>query len=206
MAVFLLRSLHGGDYAQRLYGKFIVSLIIKHFRGLFRSILRNCVQLDGSISSKRAWWEITRLFKLGAVLLIIPLSFIGVNGLAVYGVHNYIVPIPMAVDILSVFDIDPEVWENSIENEELGDVGAQYEEWSQKQGFSPQSARFWQETLWYNWLLLGLFTLYLLGSFYFWVVKLCSAVIIDHKKGLFRRKEIYYEIDLRTIPGNKIIY
>ena len=193
-------------HLDRLYRKLIVSLIIDHSSDLFRSILRNCVRLDGSISLKRAWWEIRRLVKLGALLLIIPLSFMGVNGLAVYFVHNYIVPIPMAVDILSVFDIDPEVWENTIENEELGDVGAQYEEWSQKQGFSPQSARFWQETLWYNWLLLGLFTLYLLGSFYFWVVKLCSAVIIDHKKGLFRRKEIYYEIDLRTIPGNKIIY
>lgn len=193
-------------YLERLYGKFIVLLIIKHSPGLFRSILRNCVRLDGSISSKRTWWEITRLFKLGAVLLIIPLSFIGVNGLAVYCVHNYIVPIPMATDIFSVFDIDPVAWENSIENEELGDVGAQYEEWSRRQGFSPQSARFWQETLWNNWLFLALLTLYLVGSFYFLVVKLCSAVIIYHKKGLLRRKEIYYSMDLSTIPKDQIIY
>jgi len=31
-------------YLERLYIRFIVSLIIKHSQGLFRSTLRNCVQ------------------------------------------------------------------------------------------------------------------------------------------------------------------
>ncbi len=193
-------------YIERLYQRFIVSLIIKHSQGLFRSTLRNCVRLDGSISSKRTWGEITRLFKLGVVLLIIPLSFVAVNGMVIYFVHNYIIPIPIATNIFSVFDIDPVVWENSIENEALGDVGAQYEEWSQRKGFSPQSARFWQETLWSNWVFFALFTLYLVGTFYFLVVKMCSAVIIYQKKGLSRRREIYYNMDLTTIPGHLIIY
>ena len=150
--------------------------------------------------------EITRLFKFGVVLLIIPLSFMAVNGMVVYFVHNYMIPIPIATDIFSVFDIDPVVWENSIENEALGDVGAQYEEWSRRKGFSPQSARFWQETLWSNWLFFGLFTLYLVGTFYFLVVKMCSAVIIYQKKGLSRRREIYYNMDLTTIPEHRMIY
>jgi hypothetical protein len=194
------------NYLDRLYGKFVVSLIIKHSQGLFRSTLRNCVRLDGSISSKRTWGEIKRLLKFGVVLLIIPLSFIAVNGMAVYFVHNYIIPIPIATDIFSVFNIDPLEWENSIENEALGDVGAQYEEWSRKKGFSPQSARFWQETLWHNWVFFTLFALYLVGTFYFFVVKMCSAVIIYHRKGLFRRKEIYYNMDLTTIPEHRMIY
>ena len=97
-------------YLERLYVKFIVSLIIKHSQGLFRSTLRNCVRLDGSISSKRTWGEIRRLFKFGVVLLIIPLFFMAVNGMAVYFVHNYMIPIPIATDIFSVFDIDPVVW------------------------------------------------------------------------------------------------
>ena len=98
-------------YIERLYQRFIVSLIIKHSQGLFRSTLRNCVRLDGSISSKRTWGEITRLFKLGVVLLIIPLSFVAVNGMVIYFVHNYIIPIPIATNIFSVFDIDPVVRE-----------------------------------------------------------------------------------------------
>ena len=193
-------------YVERLYERLVVSLIIKHSQGLFRSTLRNCVRLDGSISSKRTWGEFKRLLKFGMVLLIIPLSFIAVNGMAVYFVHNYIIPIPIATDIFSVFNIDPVVWENSIENEALGDVGAQYEEWSRKKGFSPQSARFWQETLWSNWVFFVLFALYLVGTFYFFVVKMCSAVIIYHRKGLFRRKEIYYNMDLTTIPEHRMIY
>lgn len=193
-------------YVERLYERFVVSLIIKHSQGLFRSTLRNCLRLDGSISSKRTWGEIKRLLKFMVVLLLIPLSFIAVNGMAVYFVHNYVIPIPMAKDIFSVFNIDPMVWENSIENEALGDVGAQYEEWSRKKGFSPQSARFWQETLWSNWVFFVLFALYLVGTFYFFVVKMCSAVIIYHRKGLFRRKEIYYNMDLTTIPAHRMIY
>ncbi|MBE9547178.1 MAG: hypothetical protein IMF10_06765 [Proteobacteria bacterium] len=72
------------------------------------------MRLDGSISSKRTWGEITRLFKLGVVLLIIPLSFVAVNGMVIYFVHNYIIPIPIATNIFSVFDEDVAILINRI--------------------------------------------------------------------------------------------
>jgi hypothetical protein len=168
--------------------------------------MRNCVRLNGSISAARAFGEVTRLLKLTAVWILAPLFFISINVIILYTLHNTIIPIPIAIDIFSVFNIDPVAWEHAIEKEELGDVGATYEDWSQSKGYSAETAQFWQKHLWSNWIFYLVLSLYLLGSFYFFVIRLCISITSYYKKGLLKRKETYFDIDLRTIPPDRIIY
>lgn len=79
-------------------------------------------------------------------------------------VHNNIIPLPMARQILSAFDPDIEVWEENIEKGALGDLGEAHEDWAEAQGHGYDHSRYWQEELWANWrryvdavLLIGFF-------------------------------------------------
>ena len=132
--------------------------------------------------------------------------FVGINVIVLYALHNTIIPIPIAMDIFSVFDIDPAAWEHAIEEEEIGDVGAKYEDWSRSKGFSPKTAQFLQKHLWSNWAFYLVLAFYLLASFYLFVIRICICITSYYRKGLLERKETYFDRDLRSIPHNQLIY
>ncbi|MFO7738785.1 MAG: hypothetical protein R6V46_09950 [Desulfatiglandaceae bacterium] len=181
-------------------------LILTDSRNALLLAMRNCVRLDGTMSWARTFGELTRLVKLTAVWVFAPLFFVSINIIILYALHNTIIPVPMAIDIFSVFNIDPVAWEHSIEKEALGDVGAKYEEWSRSRGFSLETAEFLQKHLWSNWIFYLIFALYLLAAFYFLVIRLCISITSYYKKGLLKRKETYFDRDLRTIPQDRMIY
>ncbi len=82
---------------------------------------------------------------LAALILVL----IG-GGLLSY-VHNFVIPLPMALNVFSAYDSDKDLWEYKIEKENLGDLGEQHEEWSSEKGLGYESSRFWQNDLWENW-------------------------------------------------------
>jgi hypothetical protein len=103
-----------------------------------------------------------------------------------------VVPIPIALKIFSAYHIDPEVWEYNIEEDDLGDVGAEYEDWSEGYGFSKRTARFWQYFLWFTWPFLICYSLYAFALLYLFIIKFSGALFAYYKKKVLRRKVVYH--------------
>jgi len=164
-------------------------------RFVFRTVLQNCFRSDNNISWNRIKKEIKRFSQFVFKIIIVIILYIILNAGFLFLCHQYIVPIPTVIKIFSVFDIDPVVWERNIEIGKFGDVGEEYEGWSKKKGFSPETDRFFQELLWNYWYILIALVLYFGCSFYLSVFKISMGSFKHYKKGVIRRKYFYYSVD-----------
>lgn len=73
-------------------------------------------------------------------------------GAALTFFHIFIVPLPMAADMLLSWDGNKTKWEYKLEHHrKWGDIGDKYESWAMKSGQSYSQARYWEEYLWSNW-------------------------------------------------------
>lgn len=176
-----------------IIGGVIASLPIQ----ITRVALQNCKRLDGSWSSKRTIKESQKLADLFGAVALALICAVTITGFALYMVHSYIIPIPIAANIFSVFDVDAVQWEANIEEGELGDVGAQYEHWSQEQGFSGDSARFWQDFLWDYWPSLALWVLVLAALFYWFMAKFYVTTLVRYSKRVLKRQKAYQAWDTK---------
>ena len=162
---------------------------------VFHTVLQNCLRSDNTISWARTKKEIGRFAQLILKIVIIIVLYIAFNATLLFLCHEYIVPIPTVIKIFSVFDIDPVVWEDNIEIGIFGDVGEEYEEWSRKKDFSPETGRFFQEFLWNYWYILIALILYYGFSFYLSVFKLSLYMFKRYKMRVRRRKFFYYSVE-----------
>jgi hypothetical protein len=126
------------------------------------------------------------------ILLVVILLFLVICATPMVLVHSYVVPIPIALKIFGAYHPAPELWEYNIEDGDLGDVGAEYEDWSKERGFSKQTAKFWQYFLWYTWPFLIGYALYSFAFFYLFIYKFSRALFSYYKKKVFRREAVYY--------------
>lgn len=112
---------------------------------------------DGTRNREQAKVELRHFGHFLADALLVPLSLTVVLGAALLAVHLWVIPLPLAADILGAYAFDPVAWEHAIEQEDLGDTGVTYESWGASQGYSEERVRFFQEFLWRNWafVLLG---------------------------------------------------
>lgn len=156
-----------------------------------RLALQNCIRLDGSTSWRRVRRETIRLMRLVAGLLVMPVLAAVLVGSVVAVIHSYIVPLPVVHDVFRAYHSDPLVWEDNIEIGSLGDVGEDYEQWSQRKGFSPETARFWQELLWHNWMPAAIFAL-LIAVVLLWLFARYYVSLVRHyQKGIVQRRRMY---------------
>jgi hypothetical protein len=162
---------------------------------VFHTVLQNCFRSDNNISWARTKKEIRRFFQFVLKIVIIIVLYTVFNATLLFLCHEYIVPIPIVVKIFSACDIDPVVWEDNIEIGILGDIGEEYEEWSRKKGFSPETSRFFQEFLWNYWYILIALILYFGFSFYLSVFKLSLYMFKRYKMRVRRRKFFYYSVE-----------
>jgi len=162
-----------------------------------RVALQNCKRLDGTWSPKRTLKESQKLADLFGAVLLALVCAVTITGTALFMVNSYIIPIPIAFNIFSVFDVDVVQWEANIEEGDLGDVGAQYEQWSQEQGFSSESARFWQDFLWEYWPSLTLWALVLAGLFYWFMGKFYVTTLVRYSEHVLKRQKAYQAWDMR---------
>lgn len=173
-------------------------------RYVFRTVLQNCLRLDKNISWNRTKKEIRRWSQFVLKILMIIILYLIINAGFLFMCHKYIVPIPTVIKIFSAFNIDPVVWERNIEIGIYGDIGEDYERWSENQNFSPKMARFWQEFLWNNWYILIALMLYFGASFYLSVLKISMGFFKHYKKGVVRRKYFYYSVDRSRLAKKKL--
>ena len=164
-------------------------------RNLFISILLNCFCPDGSINWTRTWRETKYLVRFVSTLLLILFLFFGICATPIVLVHSYIIPIPIVMDVLSVFSINEEVWEDNVFIGDGRKALSKYETWRKKQGISKQRAMSMQQFLWDTWYIWAAFALYAMFFFYLLLVKLFIKLFNRYKKKVFRREEVYSSRD-----------
>ena len=123
---------------------FLGQLIFLIPKSSVQAVRANCRRSNGSWSSGRAKIELVEIVDVSGNLLMGFIIMLAMIIGPLFVVHNYIIPIEMAADIFGAFSLDAEEWEANIETGELGDVGAQYEDWGAKIGLSSTQLRFWQ--------------------------------------------------------------
>ncbi len=165
----------------------------------FRMAVANRTRLDGTRSSARSRRERKHASDFAVSIVLVPIIVVAVVGSALIVVHEFIAPIPLLLDIMGAYQVDAEAWERAIEREDLGDVGAEYEAWSAKRGFGSTSARFWQDTLWGNWLTLLVLLAGCVAVFYVAVSKLYIRASVEYQKGVTARSEEYVLRDLTNL-------
>lgn len=177
------------------FAVFAILLTIPY--AVFRQAWTNVMHHDGTYDWSRVWKELYALGDFVGGLILIPVAVFGIVSGAIAIIHHFVVPLPIVVDIFGAFDPDPKVWEAAIETGELGDVGAQYEEWSQSQGYSYTTARFWQEFLWNHWLILLIGSAGLAVFVYWFVTRFYVSAVVAYHKGIQDRRERYLRKEAR---------
>ena len=161
----------------------------------FRTALGNRKRADGTQSRARTKRERKHAADFAAHILLVPIIVVAVVGTFLIVVHEFIAPIPLLLDVMGTYEVNSEAWERAIEHEELGDVGARYEEWSSRRGFEANTARFWQETLWKNWMTLLALLVGGGGVFYVAVSKFFVGASVAYQRGVGARAEEYWVHD-----------
>ena len=172
---------------------------------VFRTVLQNCLRSGKNISWYRTIKEIRRFSQLILKIFITIVFYISLNATLLFFCHEYIVPIPTVIKIFSYFDIDRVIWEQNIEIGQFGDIGAEYEQWSNEEGFSPRTGRFWQEFLWNNWYILIPLILYFGFSFYVSVFKFSFGMLMHYKKRVSRRRIFYGSVDRHRLKKKMLV-
>ncbi|MGI9517642.1 MAG: hypothetical protein ACR2NP_11385 [Pirellulaceae bacterium] len=122
-----------------------------------RAIRKNVQRLDGTISTRRRaterWYFANFLANsLGGVLLCLLMA-----NAVVYVVHTTIVPLPLAAQAISQFNVDKATWAENLQNPAHGDIAGQFEAWQMSDGIRAGFDLFGLVTTWPVVLLLGTF-------------------------------------------------
>jgi len=158
---------------------------------VFLIVVLNCFWPDGTINLTRTWREVRYLGRFLSSVLIALMLFVGVTAAPIVWIHSYIVPLPIAAKILSVFHLDEETWEENIFKGEAGEVRKEYDNWSKEQGIGRETSMNLQKFLWHSWHILAAYGLFLLLSFYVLLVRSCHALFSKYKKQVIRRELVY---------------
>jgi hypothetical protein len=187
----------------------LMALVIMDPTSGWGLILRNCARLDGRLSRQRAKTELRLFLRFLALLMVGPLTYLAIiwAALTVLGGH----PIGLAPDQsrVEVFKIkDDRWWEDvdwSVVQQEFDNMH-DYDNWEENHPISPDTAKVREKRDEYNRpvLIIGA-SLFLGIGLLILVTLLCWAALKRYHLALLRRKEIYYDIDLKTIPRDRML-
>ena len=118
--------------------------------------------------------------------------FVGVTAAPIVWTHAYIVPIPILINVFSVFHLDEETWEENIFKGEAGAVRDEYEDWRKQQGISRETSLTFQKFLWHSWYILAAYGMFLMLSFYLLLFRTCRALFSHYRKQVLRRELSYF--------------
>lgn len=162
---------------------------------LIRFAAANCRRLDGTFSRLRTKTELRQLFSFSAEVLMVPVLAIGLAGGGLLATHKFLIPIPLLDQVVSLFDVSFEKWDENMETGRFGDVGRTYGEFGKEAGYSEQTSYVLRKTLKHSWLLITvLFVAF--GLFVYWFVTRYYYHIVDeYRKGIFARQVEYSRVD-----------
>jgi hypothetical protein len=187
---------------------FLAAIVILDPKGGLALALRNCIRLDGRWHPRRSRVEVRDLLGVVTVLVALPLIYVSVSVGVIWGVNQYIVPLPFVFKLTTVFHMEEEAWEANIEEAfgSMQGVAEEYEAWSRERGMSAPTAKLMEKTLWHGWPIyigLGLF----LGlNAYLLCIRLIVRTVRRYRRDLAARKERYYDSDLEVIPRHRLLF
>lgn len=158
---------------------------------------KNCVRLDGTISRKRAAEEIKHFARYcGAIAGIIVFLLIALY-LSVLAVHTYIIPMDIVNAALKLYEADPESWEHAIKEGPMGNLDQHFEDWSQRQGYDPQTPEILADFLFENWLALSILCVVTVGLIALLQIKVFVTLTRYYAANVQRRRAAYQFTDYR---------
>jgi len=164
-------------------------------KNVFASALLNCVWPDGRINQTRAWREFRVLVKFLSSLLLILFLFLGISAAPIVWIHSYVVPIPIAIKLFSVVELNEEAWEENVFEGRAGKVREEYETWRKERDMGEQMTLFWQKFMWNSWFILSVIGITVFFFFCFLVLKVFFELFRRYKKGVLLREGIYASRD-----------
>lgn len=162
---------------------------------VFREAWANTTDPDGTRHGPRLRTELSALANFFGELLLVPVLVFGITGGATFFVHEYVIPIPLVADVMSMFDPDMTVWDERMETGRLGDVGRIYGRWSEDQGFSPTRGYVVRKFLKRNWLALLIVAAGLTAFFYWFATRYYISTVVAYHEGVQHRRQHYRQED-----------
>jgi hypothetical protein len=187
----------------------LMALVIMDPTSGWGLVLRNCTRLDGRLSRPRAKAELRLFLRFLAILLVAPLTYLAIIWAALIifsGHHPFASEDPVRIEAFKIKD--DRWWEKvdwSVVQQEFDKIH-DYEDWEKNHPVSPDTAKVREKRDEYNRPVLWVGVALFLGiGLLIFVTLLCLAVLKRYHATLLRRKEIYYDIDLQTIPRDRIL-
>lgn len=160
---------------------------------------RNRTRYDGSHSSKRSSRERRARLRYLQTVTIVPCLTLLPLVIATALIHQWVVPVDMAVAAMERFDPSIEQWAENLKDPAKGDMGKEHKEWAKESGLSSEVADTWQHSLWqaWPWIIFGGIVL-LIGSLV-WMAQIYVRAFRQYRNGVVARSREYFVIDLERM-------
>ena len=135
---------------------------------------------------------------IGAIARIIVFLLI-VLYLSVLAVHTYIIPMDIVNAVLKLYEADPESWEHAIKEGPMGNLDQRFEDWSQHQGYDPQTPEIVANFLFENWLALSILCVVTVGLIGLLQIKVFVTLTRYYSANVLRRRAAYQFTDYRRV-------
>ncbi len=163
----------------------------------------NCFRSNKTLSPTRLSREVKKLQHLLLKILLCFLILALIISSVILFINNYVVPVQIAQEIFSAFHINPFIWEYSIEEGVLGDIGEHYEDWCRQKDFSTVYAESMQDFLWNTWFILFPAAIYLLIHLLISSSREIAQLALDYQAKAELRQRNYLKNDLSAKTSKK---
>lgn len=179
-----------------LFAAFLLLALLTFPWRLARTAVANARRLDGTISRKRAAIEARKGGSFMAEVLLVPLLATTLLSSGFMIVDQYLIPLPMLRDIVSMFDIRFSTWDERMEAGRFGDVGLTYGEWARSRGYSDDLGYTLRKFMKNNWFALIVAAALAAAAVYWFVAAYYIAILRRYRICLLRRREDYRKVDV----------
>ncbi|MCA9077553.1 MAG: hypothetical protein KDA93_21185 [Planctomycetaceae bacterium] len=160
---------------------------------------RNAVRFDGSHSPDRLSRERRARRRYLLSVTTVPLLTLLPLAIGVALMHQWVVPVDMAVAAMERFDPDAEQWEENLKDPSKGDIGKAHEAWAKKSGLASDVADTWQHSLWKAWPAVIAVGLVLLAVCLALTAQTYVRAFRQYRDGIVARSREYHDIDLQRM-------
>lgn len=160
---------------------------------------KNATRYDGSFSQRRWERELRARWRYLGSVTIVPLLILMPLAVVAALMHQWVVPVDLAVAAMERFDPDTEKWKENLKDPSEGAIGSAHDSWAEGAGLSPELAATWQHSLWQAWPVViagGLVTLVICLAM---TAQVYVRAFRQYHDGVVARSREYLEVDLARI-------
>lgn len=188
-----------------MLGLVVLSVVLIFVPTVFGLATKNCVRLDGTISHKRVSKEIRHLARYCGAIVGILVFLLVVLYLSVVAVHTYVIPMELVSAVFDLFDTDPESWERAIKGGPMGNLDQQFENWSQRQGYDPDTPEILADIFFENWLTIVILCVLTMGLIALLQIRVFVKITQHYAANVLRRRAAYQYADRRRSEQSSVV-